>query len=320
MAYRELQSTIDYSIASRLRRAVQSPQAATILVFAIVVAAWSANWPVMKLAITHIDPTWLSAMRFIITVTVLGLLTVALGRFRFPRKNEVVLLVSVATLQMAAFTIFSANALRFMPAGSASVIAYSTPLWVAPAAALFLKEHLSMRGAIGSVLGVLGIGALASPAFFESSPGIIYGVAMLAAASLCWSVVIVIARRAKPATDGMLLVTWQAILASVLVTPIAFLLDGAPDFSGTFEGYLSVGFVGVFATAIPFLGTLWLASRVTALAMSVGMLAVPFCSIILSYALLSETLDLATAVGLVLIAIGVSITLLKRQTSNRDGG
>lgn len=285
-----------------------------VAVFAVVVVAWSANWPVMKIAITHIDPTWLSASRFIITVTALGMLTLVLGKVRLPHKRELPLLLSVGCLQMAAFTIFSANALQFMPAGSASVIAYSTPLWVAPAAALILKERLNVRTGIGSLLGLVGVGALASPAFFETTSGMFYGVAMLVAASLCWSVVIVVARRAEATTDGVTLVTWQAILATAIVTPLAFLIEGPPDFSGELEGYISIGFVGLFATAIPFLGTLWLAARVSALTMSMGMLIVPFLSIILSYSLLAEALDFATSIGLAMIACGLFLTLVKKQT------
>ncbi len=286
-------------------------------VFAGVVLAWASNWPVMRIAIAHVDPTWLAAIRFLITVPVVALPVLLSGRFRAPRRGEWSLILAVGILQMAAFTFLSANALRFLPAGPASVVAYSTPLWVAPAAALLLRERIGARGAAAAGLAVLGIVVLAAPAALGGGEAMLFGIAMRLAASLAWSVVIIVARRAGPPRDGLLLVTWQALLASALLVPAALLIDGAPDFSGEAEGAAAIAFVGVFATAFAFIGTLWLASRVTALTMSVCMLSVPVLAILLSSALLGEVPGLATLAGLGAILAGVGLNARRRPQASK---
>jgi drug/metabolite transporter (DMT)-like permease len=207
---------------------------------------------------------------------------------------------------MAAFTILSANALRFLPAGSAAVIAYSTPLWVAPAAALLLRERIGVGGLSATVLGLAGVAALASPALLENTPSTLLGVAMLLLASMAWAAVIVFARQADPHPNALLAVCWQSICACLILVPAAVIIEGTPDFSGEMIGVVATLFVGVIATALAFIGTLWLSSRVTALTMSVGMLCVPVVSIALSAMMIGEAPDSLTLFALVCIIVGVA--------------
>lgn len=156
------------------------------------------------------------------------------------------------------------------------------------------------------------------PALLHDVPSVLFGVGMLLAASVAWSIVIIVARRARPAEDGLLMVSWQSIWACVLLVPAAIILDGAPSFSGEAADYASIAFVGVFATALAFVGTLWLASRISALAMSIGMLSVPALSILLSAILLQERPDTGTLIGLAAIVAGVAALKLSRpQSSDR---
>jgi drug/metabolite transporter (DMT)-like permease len=68
-------------------------------VFGGVILAWAANWPVMKIAIEHLEPTWLAATRFLVAVTILVLPLALAGTFRLPSRSELPLIIAVGTLQ-----------------------------------------------------------------------------------------------------------------------------------------------------------------------------------------------------------------------------
>ncbi|MFN0299917.1 MAG: EamA family transporter [Burkholderiales bacterium] len=72
------------------------------------------------------------------------------------------------------------------------VLAYTTPLWVMPAATLFLGERLTPRRVIGVALGLLGLAVLFNPFAFDwSDQSSVVGHGALLLAALCWAASIV---------------------------------------------------------------------------------------------------------------------------------
>src|SRR2546430_12154948 len=101
--------------------------------------------PVNKIILESISPYWLAPFRAGIATVVLLVISIMSGRLAVPPRADVPVVVSIALLHMVGFSILAAIGLQLVPVGRSVVLAYTTPLWVMPAAAIFLGERLSVR-------------------------------------------------------------------------------------------------------------------------------------------------------------------------------
>jgi drug/metabolite transporter (DMT)-like permease len=282
----------------------------TIILFTAVILAWAANWPIMKVAVDSVGPAWVAAYRFLIAAATLFVVAALLGALHWPVRSEWPIILWVSSLQMGLFTFLTAEALTALPAGRSAVIAFATPLWVAPAAALLLGEKLSLRGWIGVTLGLLGLSVLALGGLALGFSAKAWGaVGMLVLASIAWAVVILVVRRSATPETGFALVPWQAAVAAVPLTGLALVLEGLPPWPADGLALSATLYVGLIATAFAFWATMLLASRVSAVAMAVGMLGVPALSVALSIIFLAESPTWDLLGGVSLVVLGIALTM-----------
>src|ERR1700736_3781692 len=95
----------------------------------LVVLTWGMNWPVTKIIVRDVSPLWSTAMRCAIAAAVLAPLLWLRGEFIIPRRGDVTVILSTSLLHMTAYSALIAIGLRFLPAGRAIVLGYTTPLW-----------------------------------------------------------------------------------------------------------------------------------------------------------------------------------------------
>ena len=70
---------------------------------------------------------------------------------------------------MVGFNLLASWGLGLVPTGRTVVLAYTTPLWVTPGAALFLREPLTARRLVGVLVGLAGLVTLFNPLTFDWS-------------------------------------------------------------------------------------------------------------------------------------------------------
>jgi len=134
-----------------------------LFVLGAVILLWGAGWPVMKLALKETPPLWFAEIRFTTAALCLLVISTIKRQLSFPHATDVPVLISGSLLMMVGFTVCIAFALRTMPAGRSVVLAYTSPLWVCPAARMILKEKLDFPRAVGALLGVSGIMLMVGP-------------------------------------------------------------------------------------------------------------------------------------------------------------
>src|SRR5260370_140329 len=140
-----------------------------LLLFAVVVVMWGSNWAITKTLVHSVSPLWTAAIRSAIaTVALFGVL-LASGQLILPRRGDVPVILAVALLHMGAFSALVAFGLQFVPAGRSIVLGYTTPLWVAPGASLFLGEPVSRSRLAGVGLGLAGLRYTFHPPAFDLS-------------------------------------------------------------------------------------------------------------------------------------------------------
>lgn len=277
--------------------------------FAIVIVAWGVNWPVSKALLAHVSPWWSAALRSAVGMTTLFVICTLTRRLVLPRRGDLPVILSVGLLHMTVFSLLVALSLQYVSAGRSAVLAYTTPLWVMPAARLWLGEVLTPRRLSGLGCGLIGLGVMFNPLSFDWHDHLaILGNGLVLVAAFVWAVAIVHMRAHRWVNGPFELSPWQLLLATVVMTAIACIADGAPHVSGwaAFTGLMAYG--GVVGGGIAY----WLAGVVTrrlpAGVTSLGLLGVPVVGTLASALILREPLgwDVWLALGLIVggIALG----------------
>jgi drug/metabolite transporter (DMT)-like permease len=282
--------------------------ASTIGLFAFVVVAWSLNWVVMKVAVQDVTPLWAVAIRTGLAALVLFPSLFATRQLVLPPKADLPVVFVIALFHMVAFAGLMTAGLVLVPASQAIVLGYTTPLWVAPAASLFLSEWVSARQATGIAVGIAGLLVLFKPGSFAwEDEAVLLGNGLVILAALCWSVSIVYTRAHRWKATPLQLMPWQCLLATVVLVILALSVEGRPPPRIGTPALLALTYNGVIGTALGFWAMTVVNRRVPATTASLGVLATPVLGIGLSAVILAEGLDPLLVVSALTILFGIAL-------------
>lgn len=298
----------DAGSGSRGNNSVQW-RAVALLVSLVIV--WGANWPILKLGLAHIQPLWFAVLRLVLGVATFALVLAPQGRLRPPQRADLPVVFSVAALQMVVFLALINVALQVVPAGRSAILAYTTPLWVAPGAALLLGETLTRGRMAGVALGLSGVAVLFNPLGFDWSDGRqALGNGMLVLAALAWAASILHVRGHRWRGSPLELAPWQMMAALVPMVPLALALEGWPRVDWSEEFLWVAAYNGPLATAFAFWAAVTVNRLLPAVTVSLAFLCVPAGGLLFSALLLGEALTPTNVAGLSLIAAGVAVVAL----------
>jgi drug/metabolite transporter (DMT)-like permease len=273
-----------------------------------VVLAWGLVWPVNKVLLDSLSPLWMMTLRSAIATVALFAIAAVLGRLARPPRADLPVLLSITLLHMVGFGVLAAWGLQLVPTGRSVVLAYTTPLWVAPGAALFLGERLTSRRLVGVALGLLGLGALFNPlAFVWTDRSAVLGNGAILLGALLWAASILHIRGHRWRSTPFDLVPWEMLLATAIVTPLALVANGPPN--PEYDGRLLVLllYAGIPGTAIAYWATAMASRTLPAVTTALGLLATPVLSVVVSTLWLGEAVTLSLIIAIVLILGGVAL-------------
>ncbi|MBX6321768.1 MAG: DMT family transporter [Rhodospirillaceae bacterium] len=285
---------------------------------AAIVLMWGLNWPIMKIGLVSITPLWFSVARFALGAVVLFAWLAATGRLVAPARADWPVVLSVGLMQMATQTTLNSVGLTHVPAGRSAVLAYTVPIWVAPGAALFLGERLTRLKLAGLAFGLLGIAVLFNPLDFDwSHRGALVGNGVLMAGALAWAATILQIRGHRFHASPLQLAPWQMLLALVVLTPLALLIEGGTGvaWSGTLA--LIILYNGIVATALAFSASVAVTRTLPAITTSLGLIGVPIVGVASSTLFLGEPLTPSLIAALVLVIVGLVLITLADAKERR---
>lgn len=288
----------------------QGADRAGLLLLASITLFWGVNWPAMKLAIAEI-PVW-SFRTICLAVGGLGLLAICrLGRQRLsvPRA-ELGPLILGALFNVTGWHLFSAFGLVYMPAGRASIVAFTMPLWAALLAVPILGERLSWSTVAGLVVGMAGMAVLVVPDW-QSIVAAPLGLVFMLLAAMSWAMGTVLLKRTRWSMPTAALAGWQLLIGGLPVALGALLLDGGFD-------PLAVSAAGwgaaLYAAVIPMVYCQWAWFRVVgiypAAVAAIGTLAIPIVGVLSSSLVLGEAVGVDVVLSLSLVLAGLVLVLI----------
>jgi O-acetylserine/cysteine efflux transporter len=272
-----------------------------------LVFIWAVSWPIIKVGVGQIPPIWYGCLRYVIAALLLfGLLAVR-RELTLPPRSDLPLIAVSGALQMAAYSALTGLALTILPPGRASVLAFSTPILVAPLAAWRLGESVPLKAAIGVAIGSLGIFIIALPSLaLGSRQALAY--AMLMGAAAAWAITIVTVRGHRFVSSALQLAPWQMLVAAILLLVVAIPMEGMPG-QITFLGAATLAYVAPVATAFAYWAVVEAGRRFPASTISTALLASPSFGLLISSYALQEPINASLLVGVGLSATGIRLTI-----------
>jgi drug/metabolite transporter (DMT)-like permease len=289
-----------------------------ILLLCALTLFWGSNWPAMKLALREVDPwTFRSLCLVVGGAAVLGLARLARQPLYVPPAERGALLWA-AFFNITAWHVLSAYALRLVPAGRASIVAYTMPLWTVLLARLWLGEPLTRARWLG-----LGLGLVAMMVLLGGDLGLLgqapAGTACMLGGALAWAVGTVLLKRRRWTLPTMALTGWQLVLGAVPVVLGALWL-GAWAPLAQLSAPAALGVAYAVLIGIVFCHYAWfkvvelLPSGVAA----IGTLGIPVVGTLSGALVLGEPVGWREGIALILVVAGLAIVFLGDPGAERQ--
>jgi drug/metabolite transporter (DMT)-like permease len=235
-------------------------------------------------------------------------LLMASGGLRRPSRADMPVVLSTGLLQIAAFLGLTHVALMFVEAGRSAILAYTTPLWVAPLSALFLKEPLTPMKLLAVGLGMAGVVVMFNPfALDYRDSRVLLGNGLLLLSAMAWAAAIVHVRGHPWRASPLALMPWQMLLAALALVPVAVLADPGPKIDWSPELLAILFYNGPVASAFCYWAFVTVNRSFSATATALGSLGVPVVGVFASALALGEPLTPAKLAGLAMIGAGVAV-------------
>jgi drug/metabolite transporter (DMT)-like permease len=271
---------------------------------------WGLNWPVMKIVLAEVPVWWFRGIAVPASGISLLLLTALSGARVLPHRNEIGALLFCALFAVVGWHLCTAYGISLMPAGRATIIAYTMPLWAALFGSLLIGERMTWTKLIGQACGFAGLMTLIGSdlVVLQKAP---LGALFMLAAAMCWGMGTVLFKRTIWSVPVSAAIGWQ-LLAGAVPIALGALLVEVPFQPAQFKVVTWAAFAYVILLPMTF-GQWAFFSMVKQLPASVAAmstLAVPVISVYLSTLLLGETVALRDIIALGLICAALFAVLV----------
>lgn len=290
------------------------------LLLAFIALGWGLNFPILKLGLDNSPPLLFTSLRMLLGTLTMFLVAAAMGLLRWPARGDWSVLFSVGVLQNMAFISLVTLGLQFLPAGRAAILAYTTPIWVVPAAALFLGERFTLPRAVGVGLGLTGLLVVLNPLSLGwDNPDVLLGAGLILLGTLVWTAGLIHVRRHHWHGEVLSLIPWQLLISVLVLAPIAMLLEDPAEIIWDTAFFWPLLFSGTVASGLCVAAQVAAIRSLPAVSLSLGSASIPAVGLLSAAWFLDERPSHTDILGFVLIAAGILVVgLADRRQATRS--
>lgn len=280
--------------------------------FAALATFWGLSFPAISVGLEYIPPLLFAAFRYsVAAVLLLAYALLATDDWRpTGRDNQLAILGGGVFLVTGNGLLFIGQ--QTVPSGVASILQALVPIATALWALALLGERLSLPGAVGVVVGFLGISLVVQPDPNNLFAGDTLGRLIIVGQVISVSLGGVIIQRAAPSMGRVGMTGWAMLLGATLLHGLSFGIGEAPGGDLTAPvAILAVLYLGIFSTALAFYIFFYILEVHGAFQASLITYLVPIVATLVGVFVLGETISVLAVGGFALVAIGFG--LLKRD-------
>jgi drug/metabolite transporter (DMT)-like permease len=264
----------------------------------------------MKIILSELTVWWFRAFCLIVGGCILMLVSALSGNRCKLRRQEFGPVMLCGSFAILGWMVFSAYGVSQMPAGRASIIAFTMPLWATLIAAYVLGERITMTKVVGLLLGLLGLGVLIGPdlVILKRAP---VGAFFMMSAAISWAIGTVLLKKITWQLPTLSNIAWQLLFSSLPVTLVAALSEPLPDLS-SLSGSVIIALAYIFLFPMSFCQWAYFKTvgLLPASIAAMGTLMVPVIGVYSSYLILDEEVGIADLLALLLVLSALILVLL----------
>lgn len=165
----------------------------------LVVLIWGVNFAVIKVPLEVAPPFVVNALRFVVSVVVLGWIHAVQSRQRGRSpfdtfKAGVWPVLGLGLLGIGVYQVGFIVGVSQVTAGMAALLIASSPVWTAVTGHVFGIDRLRPLGWVGFALSIVGVGLVVAGRPDAELGGEAFGVALMLGAALAWGVYTALSR------------------------------------------------------------------------------------------------------------------------------
>ncbi|MBI3148436.1 MAG: DMT family transporter [Betaproteobacteria bacterium] len=289
-----------------------------LLLVAILSLGWGVNWPVMKFVVTEIP---------VLHFRMICLGGGALGLFLLARLARQPLdvptgqwprLLVIALFNTIAWNLCTGYAITMLPAGRASILGFTMPLWSVPLSMWLLRERPSPHRLAGLAAGIAGLALLV---WDEANrlQGAPLGAALMLTAAFAWAIGTLVIKLYPVELPPSSLTAWQLGLALPPIALAAFLFEPQGMPRPSVEQGIGLAYVVLVAFVLCHWAWYKLVTLVSVTVSSISSMLVPVVGVLSGMWMLGEELRWQEITALVLVLGALASVLLAPSPPPRQG-
>ncbi|MFJ8235527.1 DMT family transporter [Ureibacillus sp. NPDC094379] len=283
------------------------------LTFCVMV--WGSNFVFGKMLVQDFSPAMLTMLRLLFIVLLLIGLSLYKKHFKRVHKSDLLMVffLGVVGVFINQYSFFVG--LQTADPTTSALILATTPILTGILAAIFLKEKLTMRMLMGSVVALIGIYFVVAKGNL-SSLQIDKGLLWIVLTMITFAIMIIITRLLSRRVDPLIITLYSNIVGFIVSIPFAFLLDTPLRISTKLSDWTMLIGTAVVVHGIATL--IWNKNirHVDASNASILSNLEPFVAMIMGLILLYKPITGAEILGSLFIVGGVVLSTYQRKKLN----
>ena len=278
---------------------------------------WGLNWPAVKTILSEVPPWTLPAGGLSLGALCLLGLTVLSRQTLKVDRSEMLWLAVAGLFTVYGFNIFAAFGQLFTATSTATIVAFTMPMWAMMLSALFLGERITLPRLASLTLGLVGLLVLVSEdlAAILSRPK---GILFMLGAAMSWAIGTVVLKARPWTVEPLARTTWLVGIAAIPMIVGAFLFEHPLDLPTPSQKVLAVfAYHVVFPMVVCHAAWVNLVDRLPASVAAIGTLLIPIVGVFSSTLLLGDHLTWQKNLALALVLSSIVLTLLKQPKPAR---
>lgn len=272
---------------------------------------WAGAFIAGKLSAPFIPAFTLTFLRFSIATIIMYFIMRAKGENKYSlKKKDIPVFLFTGFIGMFGYHVLFFTALKYTTAINSSIIGAANPIITSILGIIFLKDKVSLKRIVGILLSFTGVFLTITGASLDVIKSFTFnhGDLIMLLAVLMWAAYSIFSKIVMPRYSPLILTYYSFLFCTIILIP--FVIYDAPwKLLGTvpYYSYISVIYMSVFPSVIGYLVQQISIKHIGPSKTSIFINLVPVFSIILSLAILGETLAPIKLLTAALIILGVYI-------------
>lgn len=265
-----------------------------------------------KVVLAVLPPIALVGIRTAITALILFIIQAFRGRVWLKDKRDYWRFAGLSLFGVVINQLFFIGGLSLTTASNTSLLAVMIPVFALAIGAIAGFERLSKVKVVGIALAAIGVVILIDPRRASFSSQTTLGDLCIVINCLAYGIYVATSKNAITRNGTFRSMMWVFIFASVICVPLGGWSLSTIDVAAVETNiWLITIYIGIGATAAPYLLNAWALSKVNPSTVAVFVYLQPLIGFLLAVILLGETIDAMFAVSAVLIFAGVYLVTRK---------